>query len=70
MASKEGAEIYSRARGAVSTRNDVDESFLPPEVIPRKGVEYFDNHDWEYTVTKKEQARQAVRKILQEGQNR
>lgn len=70
MASKEGAELYSRARGAVSTRNDVDESFLPPEVIPREGVQYFDNHDWEYTVTKKEQARQAVRKILQEGQNR
>jgi iron(III) transport system substrate-binding protein len=67
MASKEGAELYSRARGAASTRNDVDESFLPPEVVPRPDVQYFDNHDWEYTVRKKEEARQAVRKILQEG---
>ncbi len=66
MASKEGAELYSRARGSASTRNDIDQSFLPPEVIPREGVKYFDNHDWEYTVTKKEEARQAVRKILEE----
>jgi len=65
MASKEAGEIYSRARGASSTRSDIDESFLPPEVIPRPGVKYFDNHDWEYTVTKKEEARRRVREILQ-----
>jgi len=65
MASKEGSELYARARGAAPTRNDIDESFLPPEVIPREGVKYFDNHDWEYTVTKKEEARQRLREILQ-----
>jgi iron(III) transport system substrate-binding protein len=65
MASKEGGELYARARGAASTRNDIDESFLDPDVIPREGVKYFDNHDWEYTVTKKEEARQRVREILQ-----
>jgi iron(III) transport system substrate-binding protein len=64
MASKEGSELYSRARGAAPTRGDIDESFLPPEVIPREGVKYFDNHDWEYTVTKKEEARQALREIF------
>jgi iron(III) transport system substrate-binding protein len=64
MASKEGSELYSRARGASATRNDIDESFLPPEVIPRDGVKYFDNHDWEYTVTKKEEARQALKEIF------
>jgi ABC-type Fe3+ transport system substrate-binding protein len=70
MASKEGAELYSRARGSASTRNDIDQSFLPPEVIPRDGVKYFDNHDWQYTVTKKEEARQAVWKILADGLRR
>jgi iron(III) transport system substrate-binding protein len=65
MASKEGSEIYARSRGAAPTRSDIDESFLPPEVIPREGVKYFDNHDWEYTVTKKEVARQAIKEIFQ-----
>jgi iron(III) transport system substrate-binding protein len=65
MASKEAAEIYSRARGAASTRSDIDESHLPPEVIPKPGVKYFDNHDWEYAVTRKEEARQRVREIVQ-----
>jgi iron(III) transport system substrate-binding protein len=64
IASKEGSEMYARARGAAPTRNDIDESFLDPEVIPREGVKYFDNHDWEYTVTKKEEARQAMKEIF------
>jgi ABC-type Fe3+ transport system substrate-binding protein len=65
IASKEGSEVYARARGAVPTRNDIDESFLPPEVIPREGAKYFDNQDWSYTVTKKEEARQQINKIFQ-----
>jgi ABC-type Fe3+ transport system substrate-binding protein len=64
IASKEGSEVYARARGATPTRNDIDESFLPPEVIPREGVKYFDNQDWNYTVTQKEEARQHVNKIF------
>jgi iron(III) transport system substrate-binding protein len=65
IASKEGSEIYSRARSSVPTRNDIDESFLAPEVIPREGVKYFDNQDWHYTVTQKEEARRHVNKIFQ-----
>jgi iron(III) transport system substrate-binding protein len=65
MASREGGELYARARSASTTRSDIDESFLAPEVIPKPGVKYFDNHDWEYTVTKKEEARRRVREILQ-----
>ena len=64
-ANRRGGELYARARGASTTRSDIDESFLAPEVIPKPGVEYFDNHDWEYTVTKKEEARKHVREILQ-----
>ena len=67
IASKQGSEVYTRARGAVPTRNDIDESYLPPEVIPREGVRYFDNQDWNYTVTQKEEARRAVSKIMQEA---
>lgn len=65
LASKEGNEVWSRATGTASTRNDIDEaSFLPPENIPRPGVKYFDTYDWTYTVTKKEEARLRIKELL------
>lgn len=65
MASREGSETFSRAFKMVSTRNDIDEkSFLPPEVIPLPGVDYFDSYDWEFTVTTKEKVRQQIRELL------
>ena len=65
IASKEGSEVYARAMGVVPTRNDIDESFLPPQIIPREGVQYFDTFDWEFTTTKKEKARQRMKELLQ-----
>jgi iron(III) transport system substrate-binding protein len=64
IASKEGSEIYARAMDVVPTRNDIDESFLPPEIIPREGVKYFDTFDWEFTVTKKEFVRKRMQELL------
>jgi iron(III) transport system substrate-binding protein len=64
IASKEGNELFNKAMGTVPTRNDIDESFLPPELIPRDGVQYFDTYDWEFTVTKKEQVRQRMKELL------
>jgi iron(III) transport system substrate-binding protein len=64
MASKEGSEIYGRALKMVPTRNDVDESFVPPEVIPKPGTNYFDVYDYNFTVTIKEEARRRVKDIL------
>ena len=61
IASKEGLEVLSRARGDAVTRNDIDElSFLPLELVPEPGVEYFDTYDWEFTITTKERARLRV----------
>lgn len=65
IASKEGSEVFNRAMGTVPTRNDIDESFVPAEIIPRQGVQYFDTYDWEFTVTKKEQVRQRMKELLQ-----
>lgn len=65
LASKEGSEVFNRAMGTVPTRNDIDESFLPPEIIPREGVKYFDTYDWEFTVTKKEKVRERMKELLQ-----
>lgn len=65
LASKEGLEVYARAVKWSPTRNDIDEkSFVPADSIPEPGVKYFDLSDWDFTVTKKEQARQRVKEML------
>src|SRR5215204_3377968 len=65
LASKEGLEVYARAVKWSPTCNDIDEkSFVPADSIPDPGVNYFDLSDWEFTVTKKEQARQRIREML------
>ena len=64
LASKEGLEIWSRATLTSPTRNDIDESFLPPEVIPKPGVKYFDSYEWEFTVTTKEKVRLWMKDLL------
>ena len=43
LTGKEGLEIYSRGYGAATLRTDVDESFLDPQVIPKKGIDYPDD---------------------------
>ncbi len=63
MASKEGLAIYARERGEAPTRNDIDATtYLPVEMIPELGINYFDVHDWVQGVT----ARQKVRGIMVE----
>lgn len=64
IASKEGNELFNRAMGTVPTRNDIVEDFVPPEIIPKDGVKYFDTYDWEFTVTKKEQVRERMKELL------
>lgn len=64
MASKEGLETYGRAHYAATTRNDVDESFLPPDRVPRPGVQYFDSADWNYTVDTKKKIEGRLKEIL------
>jgi iron(III) transport system substrate-binding protein len=58
IASKEGQETYARALGVTPTRSDIDAaSFLPPQMIPKPGVKYFDTHEWEFTKTTTEKVR-------------
>ena len=47
IASKEGLEVFSRARGEAPTRNDINaEAYLPKEIIPDPKASYYDVHDW------------------------
>lgn len=64
LASKEGLEAYSRAQLIATTRNDVDESFLPREQIPQAGVDYFDSYEWNFTVTGREKIRLRMKELL------
>ena len=64
LLSKEAMEIYSRGYGAATLRTDVDESFLNPQTIPKRGVDYFDQHDWKWALTGRIEARERVGKIL------
>jgi len=61
IASREALEIYSRARHEPTTRNDIDESFLRAELIPRPGVDYFDSASWEFL-----ESREKVKQLLKE----
>ena len=64
LASKEGAEVFSRAQLHATTRTDVDETFLPSDIVPQRGVEYFDSYDWEFTLSTKEKVRNLLAKLL------
>ena len=65
IASKEGNEVFNRAMGTVPTRTDIVEDFVPPEIIPKEGVQYFDTYDWEFTTVKKAKVRQRMKDLLQ-----
>jgi ABC-type Fe3+ transport system substrate-binding protein len=64
LAMKEGNEVFNRAQVLVSTRADVDNSWAPPYIIPRKGVDYFDTYGWEFTVDgRKPEAVELLRRL-------
>jgi iron(III) transport system substrate-binding protein len=64
MASKEASEIYGRALKMVPARSDTDDSFAPPETIPKPGINYFDVYDYKFTVTTNEEARRRIKDLL------
>jgi iron(III) transport system substrate-binding protein len=64
IASKEGLQVYGKARLNPTTRNDVDESYVRKEGIPRSGVNYFDGSSWDYTVSEKEKTMRRLKEIL------
>ena len=47
-------------------RTDVDDSFLERGTVPRVGVKYFDDTEWNWTVTGRREAREKVQQLLRE----
>jgi iron(III) transport system substrate-binding protein len=67
IASREGLEVYARARDESPTRNDTDEkNFLQPEIIPRSGVNYFDTFEWQFTLSTKEDVRLRMKELMKQ----
>lgn len=62
--SKEGLETYAKGYGSASLRTDIDESYLHPGNLPKKGVKYFDDTDWKWIVTGRHENREKAWKIL------
>jgi iron(III) transport system substrate-binding protein len=62
--SKEGLEIYARGYGSATLRTDIDESFLNPGNLPKKGVKYFDDTDWKWVVSGRQEYREKVWQVL------
>ena len=64
VASKEGLEVLSRSYLYPTTRNDVDESFIPPEQLPRPDKKYFDSYGWEWVTRSRIKYGALVREML------
>ena len=62
--SREGLGIYARGYGSVSLRTDIDESNLNPGNLPKKGIKYFDDTDWSWIVSGRQEYRDKVWKLL------
>ena len=62
--SKEGLETYGKGYGSATLRTDVDESYLNPGNLPKKGVKYFDDTDWQWIVGGRHENREKAWKIL------
>ena len=62
--SKEGLGIYARGYGSATARTDIDESYLNPGNIPKRGVKYFDDTDWQWIVTGRREYREKAWKVL------
>ena len=62
--SKEGLETYGKGYGSATLRTDVDESYLNPGNLPKKGVKYFDDTEWKWIVGGRHESREKVWKIL------
>jgi iron(III) transport system substrate-binding protein len=62
--SKEGLETYGKGYGSATLRTDIDETYLNPGNLPKKGVKYFDDTDWKWIVTGRHETREKVWKLL------
>lgn len=67
VVSKEALEIFTKGDPIATLRADVDESFLDPRTIPRPGVKYIWDEEWDFVVRGRDEIRERVLKLLKSG---
>ena len=64
LANTEGMSFYSQTQVQVPVRTDIDPTWIPKELIPQSGVQYFDGYDPQFLETKQEAIKQYFTKLL------
>src|SRR5262245_26623780 len=64
LAGRDALELYSRNYESATLRTDVDESFLDPRTIPRPGVTYPDDTDFNWIASGRRETAERVRELL------
>jgi ABC-type Fe3+ transport system substrate-binding protein len=64
LAGREPLEIYSRNYESATLRTDVEESFLDPRTIPRPGVRYGDDTEFNWVASGRRETAEKVRELL------
>lgn len=64
IASKEGMALFSQLQSQAPARNDIDATWVPPDLVPQVGVKYLDTYDFEFETTQRLQIRDFFAKML------
>jgi iron(III) transport system substrate-binding protein len=64
LLSQEGQQLWQNAQLQVSVRNDLDDSNIPTDWLPKPGVDYFDENAWDFTLNIQPGIREDMRALL------
>jgi iron(III) transport system substrate-binding protein len=64
LANTEGMTMYSQTQVQVPVRTDIDPTWIPKELIPQSGVQYFDGYDPQFLESKQAAIKQYFTKLL------
>ena len=64
MASKEGLTLYSQTQLQVPARNDINPTWIPPNLIPKPGIKYLDTYEYKFETGQRLEIRNYYMKLL------
>lgn len=53
IASKDGLAAYAKTQATAPVRNDIEPTWVAPDLIPQPGVKYFDTYDYEFEMSQR-----------------
>ena len=64
IASKEGQTLYSQTQLQAPVRNDIEATWVPPELVPKPGAKYLDTYEYKFVTGQRLQIREFYGKML------